>query len=130
MFTKVAKSVHKICNKIPQLNFRHRLVFQQPVDFPVDTVYPFRYLLQRAADIAQAQEMLRAAGQNEYGSRHELDALQAQPLPEQSGVHIRSVRQQRNGHNPRTGPLETVQRDGIAWVFGEHDCVLTNKRLT
>lgn len=54
---------------------------------PVDTVYPFRYLLQRAADIAQAQEMLRAAGQTEYGSRHELDALQAQPLPEQDGVH-------------------------------------------
>lgn len=53
--------VHKICNKIPQLNFRRRLVLQQPVDFPVDTVYPFRYLLQRTADIAQAQQMLRAA---------------------------------------------------------------------
>ena len=53
--------VHKICNKIPQLNFQRRLVLQQPVDFPVDTVYPFRYLLQRAADIAQAQQMLRAA---------------------------------------------------------------------
>ena len=62
-------------------------MLQQPVDFPVDTVYPFRYLLQRTADIAQAQEMLRAAGQTEYGSRHELDALQAQPLPEQDGVH-------------------------------------------
>lgn len=53
--------VHKICNKIPQLNFQRRLVLQQPVDFPVDTVYPYRYLLQRAADIAQAQQMLRAA---------------------------------------------------------------------
>lgn len=61
MFTKGAMFVHKICNKIPQLNFRRRLVFQQPVDFPVDTVYPYRYLLQRAADIAQAQQMLRAA---------------------------------------------------------------------
>lgn len=49
--------VHKICNKIPQLNFQRRLVLQQPVDFAVDTVYPFRYLLQRAADIAQAQQM-------------------------------------------------------------------------
>lgn len=79
--------VHKICNKIPQLNFQRRLVLQQPVDFPVDTVYPFQYLLQRAADIAQAKEMLRIAGQAEHRSRHELDALQAQPLPEQSGVH-------------------------------------------
>lgn len=62
-------------------------MLQQPVDFPVDTVYPFRYLLQRTVDIAQAQEMLRTAGQAEHRSRHELDALQAKPLPKQDGVH-------------------------------------------
>ncbi len=86
MFIKGAMFVHKICNKIPQLNFRSRLVRQQPVDFPVDTVYLFRYLLQRAAGIAQAKEMLRAAGQTEHRARHELDALQTQPLPEQDGI--------------------------------------------
>lgn len=79
--------VHKICDKIPQLNFRRRLALQQPVDFPVNTVNALRNQLQRAADIAQAQEMLRTAGQTEYGFRHELDVLQTQPLPEQDGVH-------------------------------------------
>lgn len=90
--------VHKICNKMRCYNFRSRLVRQQPVDFPVDTVYPFRYLLQRAADIAQAQEMLRAAGQTEYGSRHELDALQAQPLKLGADVVVHSVTKYLNGH--------------------------------
>ena len=80
MFTKYA-------TRQPRLDFRRRLVFQQPADFPVDTVYPFWYLLQRAADIAQAQQMLRTAGQTEHRARHKLDALHTQPLPEQDGIH-------------------------------------------
>lgn len=87
MFIKGAMFVHKICNKITQLNFRRRLVLQQPVDFPVNAVNALRDQLQRAADIAQAQKMLRAAGQTEHRARHKLDALQTQPLPEQDGIH-------------------------------------------
>ena len=87
MFIKGAMFVHKICNKIPPLNFRRRLVLQQPVDFPVNAVNALRDQLQRAADIAQAKEILRAAGQAEHRAQHELDALQAQPLPEQDGIH-------------------------------------------
>ena len=87
MFIKGAMFVHKICNKIPQLNFRRRLVLQQPVDFPVNAVNALRDQLKRAADIAQAQKMLRTAGQTEHRARHKLDALQTQPLPEQDGIH-------------------------------------------
>lgn len=87
MFIKGAMFVHEICNKIPQLNFRRRLVLQQPVDFPVNAVNALRDQLKRAADIAQAQKMLRTAGQTEHRARHKLDALQTQPLPEQDGIH-------------------------------------------
>lgn len=96
MFTKYA-------TRQPRLDFRRRLVFQQPADFPVNAGNPLRDLLQRTADIAQAQQMLRAAIQAEHRSRHELDTLQVQPLPEQNSVHIRPIRQQRDGHYPRTG---------------------------
>lgn len=44
-------------------------------------------------------------------------------------VHIRPVRQQRYGHHPRTGALETMQRDRIAGALCEHDRVLADKRL-
>lgn len=44
-------------------------------------------------------------------------------------VHIRTIRQQRDGHYPRTGALEAMQRDRIAGVLGEHDRILANKRL-
>lgn len=73
--------------------------------------------------------MLRAAIQAEHRARHELDPLQAQPLPEQNSVHIRPIRQQRDGHYPRTGALEAMQRDRIAGVLGEHDRILADKRL-
>lgn len=197
MFTKYA-------TRQPRLDFRHRLVFQQPADFPVNAGNPLRDLLQRTADIAQAQQMLRAAIQAEHRARHELDTLQAQPLPEQNSVHIvrdlhskkhaarllrirqgqmpcvhdrkavflrqrqqlptfalapadirraleirhrvvkikgrliehgahsvhiRPIRQQRDGHCPRTGALEAMQRDRIAGILGEHDRILADKRL-
>lgn len=141
--------------------------------------------------------MLRAAIQAEHRARHELDTLQAQPLPEQNSVHIVRdlhpekhaarllrirqgqmpcvhdrlrhaaafalapadirralkirhrvvkingrliehgahsvhiwpIRQQRDGHYPRTGALEAMQRDRIAGVLGEHDRILADKRL-
>lgn len=44
-------------------------------------------------------------------------------------VHIRPVRQQRYGHHPRTGALETMQRDRIAGALCEHGRVLADKRL-
>lgn len=44
-------------------------------------------------------------------------------------VHIWPIRQQRDGHYPRTGALEAMQRDRIAGVLGEHDRILADKRL-
>lgn len=44
-------------------------------------------------------------------------------------VHIWPIRQQRDGHYPRTGALEAMQRDRIAGILGEHDRILADKRL-